>query len=87
PAFNIWNAVEPYSAQLIRAEGGNLVQDLAKRTVAAAGLIARLPQRLDTLITRVEDGNLTVQTPRLERRLGSLERTGRRIISAVLFTA
>ncbi|MEC5151705.1 AarF/UbiB family protein [Cryobacterium sp. GrIS_2_6] len=87
PAFNIWNAVEPYSAQLIRAEGGNLVQDLAKRTVAAAGLIARLPQRLDTLITRVEDGNLTVQTPRLERRLDSLERTGRRIISAVLFTA
>jgi len=28
-----------------------------------------------------------VQTPRIERRLGSLERTGRRIISAVLFTA
>ncbi|MDY7542122.1 MULTISPECIES: ABC1 kinase family protein [unclassified Cryobacterium] len=87
PAFNIWNAVEPYSAQLIRAEGGNLVQDLVKRTVSAAGIIGRLPQRLDTLITRVEEGNLTVQTPRIERRLGSLERTGRRIISAVLFTA
>jgi predicted unusual protein kinase regulating ubiquinone biosynthesis (AarF/ABC1/UbiB family) len=87
PAFNIWNAVEPYSAQLIRAEGGNLVQDLVKRTVSAAGIIGRLPRRLDTLITRVEEGNLTVQTPRIERRLGSLERTGRRIISAVLFTA
>ena len=87
PAFNIWNAVEPYSAQLIRAEGGNLVQDIAKRTASAAGIIARLPGRLDALITRVEEGNLTVQTPRIERRLGSLERTGRRIISAVLFTA
>ena len=87
PAFNIWNAVEPYSAQLIRAEGGNLVQDVAKRTVSAAGIIAALPGRLDALITRVEEGNLTVQTPRIERRLGSLERTGRRIISAVLFTA
>jgi len=33
PAFNIWNAVEPYSAQLIRAEGGNLVQAAAKQVV------------------------------------------------------
>jgi predicted unusual protein kinase regulating ubiquinone biosynthesis (AarF/ABC1/UbiB family) len=87
PAFNIWNAVEPYSAQLIRAEAGNLVQDVAKRVVSAAGIIARLPQRLDNLATRVEEGNLSVKTPRLERRLSSLERTARRIISAILFAA
>jgi predicted unusual protein kinase regulating ubiquinone biosynthesis (AarF/ABC1/UbiB family) len=87
PAFNIWNAVEPYSAQLIRAEGGNLVQDVAKRTVSAAGVIARLPQRLDRLLTRIDDGAVSVQTPRLERRLGNIARTGRQIISAILFAA
>ena len=87
PAFNIWNAVEPYSAQLIRAEGGNLVQDVAKRTVSAAGTIARLPQRVDNLLTRIEEGTVSVQTPRLERRLGNIERTGRQIISAILFAA
>ncbi len=87
PAFNIWNAVEPYSAQLIRAEGGNLVQDVAKRAVSAAGIIARLPQRLDNLTTRIEEGTVSVQTPRLERRLGNIERTGRQIISAILFAA
>jgi predicted unusual protein kinase regulating ubiquinone biosynthesis (AarF/ABC1/UbiB family) len=87
PAFNIWNAVEPYSAQLIRAEGGNLVQAVAKQAVSVAGVIARLPQRLDNLATRIEEGTVSVQTPRLERRLGSLERTGRQIISAILFAA
>ncbi|CAN5429735.1 AarF/ABC1/UbiB kinase family protein [soil metagenome] len=87
PAFNIWDAVEPYSAQLIRAEGGNLVQDVLKRAVSTAGLLAGLPQRLDNLTTRFDEGRISVQTPRLERRLISLERTGRQTISAVLFGA
>ncbi len=87
PAFNIWNSVEPYSAQLIRAEGGNLVQAAARQAVSVAGIVARLPQRLDNLTTRIEEGTVSVQTPRLERRLGALERTGRQIVSAVLFAA
>ena len=87
PAFNIWDAVEPYSAKLLSAEGGNLLQDVAKRAMAAASTLARLPQRLDSLTTRLEDGNLAVQNPRLERRVAALERTGRRVVSAVLFAA
>ncbi|MCU1596585.1 MAG: putative unusual protein kinase [Glaciihabitans sp.] len=87
PAFNIWNAVEPYSAQLIRAEGGNLVQDVAKRALSTLGLVARLPQRLDNLTTRLDEGTLSVQTPRLERRLSSIDRTVRRVISAIIFAA
>ncbi|HEV7565872.1 MAG TPA: AarF/UbiB family protein [Microbacteriaceae bacterium] len=87
PAFNIWNAVEPYSAQLIRAEGGNLVMDVARQAWTIAGVIARLPQRLDDLTTRIEEGTISAQSPRLERRVSSLERTGRRVISAVLFAA
>ena len=87
PAFNIWDAVEPYSAKLLSAEGGNLLQDVAKRAMAVASTLARLPQRLDSLTTRLEDGNLAVQNPRLERRVAALERTGRRVVSAVLFAA
>jgi predicted unusual protein kinase regulating ubiquinone biosynthesis (AarF/ABC1/UbiB family) len=87
PAFNIWDAVEPYAGQLIRQEGGNVVQAFAKQAVTVAGTVARLPQRLDDLTTRIEQGRMSVQNPRLERRIGSLERTARRVISAVLFAA
>lgn len=87
PAFNIWNSVEPYSAQLIRAEGGNLVQAAGKQAMSVAGIIARLPQRLDNLATRIEEGTVSVQTPRLDRRLGGIERMGRQIVSAILFAA
>lgn len=83
--FNIWDAVEPYSAQLIRAEGGNVVMDLLKQALSAAGILLRLPERLDALATRVEEGNVSAQNPRLERRIAGLERTGRRLVSAVLF--
>ncbi|GAA3207846.1 ABC1 kinase family protein [Microbacterium terregens] len=87
PQFNIWDAIEPYAARLIRDESGNILQGFVKQAGSAAGLVARLPQRLDDLATRIEDGRLTAQSPRLERRIGRLERTGRRVISAVLFAA
>ena len=87
PAFNIWNSIEPYSARLIRAEGGNVVQATAKQVASVAAIIARLPQRLDSLTTRFDDGTVSVQTPRIERRLVIIERTARQIVSAILFAA
>jgi predicted unusual protein kinase regulating ubiquinone biosynthesis (AarF/ABC1/UbiB family) len=87
PAFNIWNAVEPYSAQLIRDEGGSALQDFAKQAISTVGLVARLPQRIDSLATRLDEGTISVQTPRIDRRLNSIERTIRRAISAVIFAA
>ena len=83
----MWDAVEPYSTKLIRAEGGNLLQQVGKQAVSVAGLIARLPQRIDNLTTRIEAGEISVQSPRLERRMRGLARTGRQLISAVLFAA
>ncbi|WP_411733600.1 ABC1 kinase family protein [Paeniglutamicibacter sp.] len=87
PAFNLWDSVEPYAAQLVRDERGNLVQDAARQALDAAGLALRLPGRLDRLATRIEDGSLEVANPRLERRVARLERTGRRAVRAVLFGA
>jgi predicted unusual protein kinase regulating ubiquinone biosynthesis (AarF/ABC1/UbiB family) len=85
PEFNLWDSVEPYAAQLLRDERGNLVQDLAQQALEVAGLAWRLPKRLDALVTRIEDGSLAVTTPRLEQRVSRLERTARRLMSAIVF--
>ncbi|HEX4400090.1 MAG TPA: AarF/UbiB family protein, partial [Galbitalea sp.] len=87
PAFNIWNAIEPYSAKIIRDESTNAVQDFAKQVWSVAGIVARLPQRVDDLITRIDNGDITVQTPRLDRRLATIERGIRQAIAAVIFAA
>lgn len=85
PEFNMWSAVEPYAAQLLRDERGNFVQALGKEAAEVAGIAARLPRRLDDLATRIEDGRVAVETPRLDQRMRALERMGRRVVSATLF--
>ncbi len=87
PRFNLWDSVEPYAAQLLRDERGNIVQDVAQQAFKAASVTLRLPQRLDGLITRVEDGSLSVANPRLEQRLARLDRTAQRAASALIFGA
>jgi predicted unusual protein kinase regulating ubiquinone biosynthesis (AarF/ABC1/UbiB family) len=85
PQFNIWNAIEPYSVKLIRAEGGNVVQAFLKDGLSSLALLSRLPKKIDSLITRAEMGQLTLRNPVLERRTSTLNRSVRRVLSALLF--
>ncbi len=85
PRFNIWNAVEPYADRLLREERGNVVTAFTNEAAATVGVAARLPRRLDGLITRFEDGDVAVETPRLDRQIRLLERSVSRMVSAVLF--
>ncbi|MCS5720009.1 AarF/UbiB family protein [Herbiconiux sp. CPCC 205763] len=87
PAFNLWDSVEPYAQQLIREERGNVVQDVGKQAVSNLGLVWRLPKRIDELVTRIDDGSVAFRSPDLEKRVGRLERSVGRIVSAVLFGA
>ncbi|MDQ0801028.1 AarF/UbiB family protein [Arthrobacter sp. SLBN-112] len=85
--FNLWDSVEPYAAQLLRTERGNVVQDVALQALDAAGTAFRLPGRLDALAGRLEEGSLEVAVPRLERQAARLERAARRSGSALVFGA
>lgn len=85
PQFNIWSAVEPYAARLMREEGGHVVRDLATQAVSYGRMLLTLPGNLDTALTRFNAGTAEVATPELERRLTRLELLARRVISAVIF--
>lgn len=85
PDFNMWDAVEPYAAGLLRDERGNFVQAVGREAMAYAGTVARLPRRLDALADRIESGRLVANSPRIEQRMARLERAAQRIVSAVLF--
>ncbi|KQW05365.1 ABC transporter [Leifsonia sp. Root4] len=87
PEFNVWDSIEPYAAQLLRDEGGNAVKDFAREAVDIAAVALRLPKRVDAVVTRIEDGSVAVRSPELERRVTRLERTARRLVSAMLFGA
>ncbi|MHA7985266.1 ABC1 kinase family protein [Rathayibacter sp. CAU 1779] len=85
PDFNVWDAIEPYASRLLREESGNVVLSVAKEVLSVAGIVLRLPQRADALISRINEGTVTVATPAIDRRLSRLERLVRRAVGAVLF--
>lgn len=85
PTFNLWDAVEPYAARLLREERGGLVRDLVARATSFADVATRLPQRLDDLVDHLENGDLDFDSIRLERRMTRLERLARRAVSGILF--
>ncbi|MBG0741022.1 AarF/ABC1/UbiB kinase family protein [Paeniglutamicibacter antarcticus] len=85
--FNLWDSVEPYAAQLLRDERGNVVQDVAQQALDAAGVVLRLPKRLDGLVSRIEESSLPVSNPRLERQMARLNRMAQRLASVLIFGA
>ena len=85
PAFNIWDAVEPFASRLLQDERGNVVSDVARQALDTARVAAGLPQRIDAAVARIEEGRLQVAAPRLERRLERIDRGQGRVVSAVLF--
>ncbi|MFK4729238.1 AarF/UbiB family protein [Agromyces mediolanus] len=87
PEFNVWDAVEPYATQLLREEGGGVARGFLDQAMTSAGILWGMPQRLDSVVTKVEQGRLSFDTSRLERRLDRLEGVARRVVSAVLFAA
>ncbi|GAA1784620.1 ABC1 kinase family protein [Agromyces lapidis] len=87
PEFNVWDAVEPYATQLLNEERGDLAQDLLGQAMSSAGILWGMPKRMDALITKADQGRMSFDTSRLERRLDRLEGVARRILSGVLFAA
>lgn len=85
--FNLWDSVEPYAAQLLRDERGNILKDVATQALDAAAVTLRLPKRMDGLITHIENGSLAVASPRLERQVARLIRTVHLAVAALIFGA
>jgi predicted unusual protein kinase regulating ubiquinone biosynthesis (AarF/ABC1/UbiB family) len=87
PAFNVWTAIEPYAKRLTRDEGGRTVRNLAQQALETAAVVARLPRQLDDLVTLIRRGQLSIETPGVDRRLKALELLVRRAGASVIFTA
>lgn len=87
PSFNIWNAVEPYANQLLQRGGLDAVRAAGRSAASAVGVAARLPGRIDELVTRLDRGQLAVAAPGAERELRTLQRLVRRLLFAVVFAA
>ena len=85
--FNMWDAVDPFARTLLNRAGANTLRGFGKEALSALNTLARLPQRIDALVTRAERGELVIRNPELESRVRMLDSSTRRTTSSVLFLA
>jgi predicted unusual protein kinase regulating ubiquinone biosynthesis (AarF/ABC1/UbiB family) len=85
--FNMWDAVDPFARTLLNGGATSTLRSLGREAVTIASALARLPQRLDALATRLDRGDLATRSPEVEQRLRVLDRSQRRTTSAILFAA
>ena len=83
--FNMWDAVDPFARTLLNGGGASTLKRFGKDALSTLNTLARLPQRLDSLATRAERGELVMRNPELEQRVRSLDSSVRRGTSAIIF--
>jgi predicted unusual protein kinase regulating ubiquinone biosynthesis (AarF/ABC1/UbiB family) len=87
PEFNLWTSIAPYANKLVADEGLSNWQTWLNEAVKIFQLLVSLPGRADRVMTIMERGELSVQTPALNRQVMYLEGSINRLSGGVAFTA
>ena len=87
PNFNLWNQLVPYARNLVAEEGTSnwdiwldQIGDLVKELIA-------LPSQTGRVLTRIERGELTVNTPQVNRQIYYLEGALNRLTGSIMFAS
>jgi len=87
PDFNVWNGLAPYTRKLVQADGRGRVESILREIAGVARVLAGLPRRADTFISRAEQGKLEVRMPELKHHVARLERGVRKLAGSIIFAA
>jgi predicted unusual protein kinase regulating ubiquinone biosynthesis (AarF/ABC1/UbiB family) len=85
--FNLWQQVVPYTRKLIDTQRSGGLDFLLREGGDILRVAVGLPRRTDELITRLELGKLSLQTPDIKLQLQRVNTSLRRLTAAVLFAA
>lgn len=85
PDFNVWEGLAPFAQKIIREETLDGWEHWRNEFVRYGRKLISFPGRIDSLLEKVERGELAVDTPGLNQKATRLERTGRRLIFSVIF--
>ena len=83
--FNVWDRLMPYTRNLIETEDG--ASTWFKEAAGMLQMMVSLPRRTEAVLQRIEQGELEVQFPDLQRQFMRLERGLRRLSGAILCAA
>lgn len=82
--FNMWDAVDPFAKSLLNGGGNGTFGAIGREVTAFASTLARLPQRLESVLSRADQGQLSLRSPELEKAVKRLDSSVRRTSASVL---
>ena len=85
--FNMWDAVDPFARSLLNGGGSSTLRALGREVTAFASTVARLPGRVDAVLSRIDQGLVSVRSPEIEKGLRRIDGSVRRTTSALIFIA
>lgn len=85
--FNMWDAVDPFARTLLNGGGNSTIKAIGREAFSFATTVAGLPARMDSVLTRIDQGLLSVRLPEVEKNVRRLNGTVQRLSVAVLTAA
>ena len=87
PNFNIWNQLVPYARKMVIDEGTSNLDVWLDEIGGLVKQLIALPAQTGRVLTRLERGELTVNTPLVNRQIYHLESAMNRLTGSIMFTA
>jgi predicted unusual protein kinase regulating ubiquinone biosynthesis (AarF/ABC1/UbiB family) len=87
PQFNLWDQLVPYARKLLTEEGTSTWDVLLDEAGDLFRELIALPAQTGRVLTRLERGELTVNTPQVNRQMYHLEGSVNRLTASIIFAA
>jgi predicted unusual protein kinase regulating ubiquinone biosynthesis (AarF/ABC1/UbiB family) len=87
PEFNVWDHITPYARKLLAAEARPIVDFWIEELRSFFSALVTYPKRVNAVLTKLERGEIAVQTPELSKQVARLERTMDQVVVGIVFAA
>lgn len=87
PEFNLWDQLVPYARKMITDEGASNWDVWLDELGEIARQLIALPAQTGRVLTRIERGEMNVNTPQVNRQIYHLEGAVNRLVGSIVFAA
>ena len=87
PKFNLWENLAPYAQEFLAAEAGGDIVRWLREAVWIVQIFPTSMRRMNSIMGKIEVGELEVRAPQVSRQINQLEFSVRRLVGALVFAA
>jgi predicted unusual protein kinase regulating ubiquinone biosynthesis (AarF/ABC1/UbiB family) len=87
PEFNIWKQLAPYAQKMILEEARTGRETWLGELETLARAFLTVPRKMDSILSKMERGEIAVRTPEINQKVSLLEKAVRQVTGGLIFLA